>query len=251
MLTANVPGNYDFIRTGGPFSSGCIARPGFAVVHAAIHPLTPLARGFELVDRHLRDNRRPIAALCGMQLRIPAALSPAGFEEFNRPYVERLTAWGLGTAGANPVARTNVALEFDPVAEPMLAGFFYTAPADGDASTFVLSGVPELTVDADGKRTIVARGDSSAGGIARKLACVTGLLTAHLATMRLSWADATAINLYTVHDVYPALASELLPAIGAGARAGLTWHYSRPPVSGLEMELDAWGVRHSIVLDGA
>ena len=27
MLTANVPGNYDFIRTGGPFSSGCVARP--------------------------------------------------------------------------------------------------------------------------------------------------------------------------------------------------------------------------------
>jgi hypothetical protein len=250
MLTANVPGNYDFIRTGGPFSSGCIARPGFEIVHAAIHPMIPLARGFDLVDRHLREIGRPIAALSGMHLRIPAALSPQGFEEFNRPYVERLKAWGLEADGANPVARTNVALEFDPVGEPMLAGFFYTAPSDNDLPTFVLSGVPEFAVDAAGKRMIVARGDTSADGICKKLACVMDVLAGHLAMMELGWEHATTINLYTVYDVYPALAEALLPALGARARVGLTWHYSRPPVTGLEVEIDAYGVRHAIVLKG-
>ena len=106
MLIENVKGNYSFIRGGGPFSSGCAAQRGFEIVHAAILPFAPLAQGFELVERHLKASARPIDALCGMHLRIPQALTPKGFEEFNRPYLERLQAWGLETDGANPVART-------------------------------------------------------------------------------------------------------------------------------------------------
>jgi hypothetical protein len=33
----------------------------------------------------------------------------------------------------------------------------------------------------------------------------------------------------------------LLPAL-AGAPRGLTWHYARPPVIGLELEIDGWAV---------
>ena len=38
------------------------------------------------------------------------------------------------------------------------------------------------------------------------------------------------------------MASTLLPALGAGSRSGITWHYSRPPVTGLELEIDGWAV---------
>ena len=263
MIIENVKGNYGFIRGGGPFSSGCAARPGFEIVHAVIHPFVSLARGFELVERHLKEIGRPIDALCAMHLRIPQPLTMKGFEEFNRPYVERLQSWGLEVDGANPVARTNVALEVRPVPEAILAGFFYTAPADAkiaDAkiadtkiadtktATFVLSGAAEMRMGEGGKRELVASGDTSADGIRRKLECVIEALIGHLRELNLSWDLATAVNLYTVHDVHRALASTLLPSIGGAAQVGVNWHYSRPPVSGLEVEIDAHGVRREIVL---
>ena len=251
MLLDHLKGNYSFIKGGGPFSSGCVAQPGFEIVHAAILPFVPLALGFDLVERHLEKISRPIDALCAMHLRIPQALSPKGFEEFNRPYVERLRSWGLEIDGANPVARTNVALEVNPVPEAMLAGFYYTVNSDNPASTaptFVLSGVAEMRSGPDGKRELVASGDTSADGIRRKLECVIEVLTGHLREMRLGWDLATTVNLYTVHEVRDTLASVVLPAIGGAARLGVNWHYSRPPVTGLEVEIDAHAVRREVIL---
>ncbi len=253
MVIENVKGNYGFIRGGGAFSSGCVARPGFEIVHAAIRPFVSLVRGFDLVERHLKQADRPIDALCAMHLRIPRPLTMKGFEEFNRPYVERLQSWGLEVDGANPVARTNVALEVSPVPEAMLAGFFYTDRsdtkiADAKTVTFVLSGAAEMRVGEGGKRELVASGDTSADGIRRKLGCVIEALTGHLRELNISWDLATAVNLYTVHDVHRALASTLLPSIGVAAQVGVNWHYSRPPVTGLEVEIDAHAVRREIVL---
>jgi hypothetical protein len=251
MLIENVKGNYRFIRGVGPFSSGCAAQPGFEIVHAAIVPCVPLAQGFELLEHHLQELHRPIAALCGMHLRIPRALTPKGFEEFNRPYIERLQSWGLETEGANPVARTNVALEVNPVPEAMLAGFYYTAKSEGadrGAATFVLSGAAEMRSGADGKRELVAPGDTSADGIRRKLQCVIEALTGHLRELRVGWDLATTVNLYTVHEVHHTLAPMLLPALGGAARLGVIWHYARPPVTGLEVEIDAHAVRHELIL---
>lgn len=251
MLIEHDKGNYTFIRGGGPFSSGCAAQPGFEIVHAAILPFVPLAEGFELVERHLKEVQRPIDSLCAMHLRIPQALSPKGFEEFNRPYVERLRSWGLETDGANPVARTNVALEVNPVPEAMLAGFYYTDVSitrDRGPATFVLSGAAEMRQGADGKRELVAPGDTSAAGIRHKLACVLEVLTGHLRELRVGWDLATAVNLYTVHEVHHTLAALILPAIGGAARLGVNWHYSRPPVTGLEVEIDAHAVRRELIL---
>jgi hypothetical protein len=105
----------------------------------------------------------------------------------------------------------------------------------------VLSGVPEIA-SRDGRVQIVAPGDTSAEGLVQKTRCVLDILGKHLAELRVSWDQATAINLYGVHDFHPLMESTLLPAIGAGSRAGVTWHYSRPPVTGLELEIDAWAV---------
>jgi hypothetical protein len=251
MLIENVKGNYSFIRGGGPFSSGCAAQRGFEIVHAAIVPFVPLALGFELVERNLKSSGRPIDALCGMHLRMPQTLTPKGFEEFNRPYIERLQSWGLETEGANPVARTNVALAVSPVPQAMLAGFYYTAKSDvanSGAATFVMSGAAEMRQGADGKRELVAPGDTSAEGIRRKLECVVEALTGHLRELRVGWDLATTINLYTVHEVHHTLESTLLPALGTAARRGVTWHYARPPVTGLEVEIDAHAVRRELIL---
>jgi len=250
MLIDNLKGNYRLIRGGGPFSSGCAAQRGFEIVHAALVRLVPLAQGFALVERHLQQCGRPLAALCAMHLRIPQPLSPKAFDEFNRPYVERLQAWGLEIDGANPVARTNVALQVKPVPEAMLAGFYYTVKADAadGPATFVLSGAAEMRAMAGGKRELVAPGDTSAEGIRRKLECVIEGLDRHLLELGVALDLATTINLYTVHEVHHLLQPLLLPAFGAGARRGLTWHYARPPVTGLEVEIDAHAVRRELIL---
>jgi hypothetical protein len=247
MLAENSRGNYSFVRGIGPFSAAVTAPPGFEIVHARFLPLVALNDGYMRVERHLEQARRPAAALCGMELRIPKVLSREAFEEFNRPYIERLRAWGLDLAGANPVTRTNVAFESNPVSAPMLAGFYYTMPSTARSETFVLSGAPEIA-SREGGVQIVARGDTSAEGLRQKLECILQVLGAHLFEMKLKWEMATAINIYTVFDVHPLLAPVLLPVLGAASHAGVTWHYARPPVSGLELEVDARSVKTELIL---
>jgi hypothetical protein len=247
MLAENTKGNYSFIRGIGPFSAAVTAQPGFEIIHARFAPLIPLQKGYWRVEEHLKESGRPLEALCGMELRIPKVLSREAFDEFNRPYIERLKAWGLEVEGANPVTRTNVAFETNPVSEPVLAGFHYTTAARSQRSTFVLSGAPEIA-SREGGVQIVARGDISTEGLRRKLECILEVLGGHLSEMRLKWDIATAVNLYTVHDAHPLMASTLIPALGAASHAGITWHYARPPVTGLEVEVDARAVRTELIL---
>ena len=250
MLVDNAKGNYRFIRGyGAPFSSGAVANPGFEIVHATFRPFAPLLEGYGLIETHMREAGRPINAVCGVELRIPEPLTPAGFDEFNRGYIERLTSWGMLVEGLNPVARTNVAPASSPIPGPSIYGFYYTVPASKDAPPgFVLAGVPEIASREQGKREIVAAGDVSLQGLRRKTACVMQALGGLLGEMAVGWADASSVNLYTVHDLYPLFSSDLLPALGAAAYRGIRWHYSRPPVIGLELEIDGYAAREELVL---
>jgi hypothetical protein len=251
MLVENTKGNYSFVRGIGPFSAAVKAAPGFEIVHVRFLPLIPLNQGYARLEQHLARNNRPIEALCGMELRIPRPLSREAFDEFNQPYIQRLKNWGLEVGEANPVTRTNVAYEINTIAEPSLAGFYYTAAAPGNAGTsapnFVLSGAPEIA-SREGAVQIVARGDTTPDGIRRKTECIVEVLGRHLAEMSLGWQAASAINLYAVHEMRAALAEVLLPALGSAAHCGITWHYSRPPVTGLEVEIDARATRTDLII---
>ena len=249
MLLDNPKGNYKFVSGRGmPFSSGALADPGFAIVHASFSPLVRLADGYGAVERHLREVGRPLNAICGIELRIPAALTPQGFDEFNRGYLERIAAWGVMIDRTNPIARTNVAPAAPTLAEPSIYGFYYTVPASASAPAFVLAGAPEMSTREDGKREIVAAGDISPEALRRKTVCVLDNLGRLLSEMKLEWKDTTAVNLYTIHDLHPLFATELLPAIGAAAWRGIRWHYSRPPVVGLELEIDCYGACDELIL---
>lgn len=250
MLVENSKGNFSFVRGfGGAFSAGAVANPGFDLVHATFIPPTPLSNGFAAIRRHLAEAGRPVNAVCGIELRIPAALTPAGFDQFNRGYVEHLSAWDVLVDGANPIARTNVALEINPAGEPSIHGFYYTVPAPGAIKPgFVLAGMPEVASREGSKRQIIAAGDTSTDGMRLKTNCVLENLSAMLVQLGRGWDDATAVNLYTVHDMYPLLGSTLLPAFGAAGHRGLRWHYARPPVAGLELEIDGYAARQDLVL---
>jgi len=67
-----------------------------------------------------------------------------------------------------------------------------------------------------------------------------------LAVLGLGWADTTATQVYTVRDLYPFLGDEIVRR--GAARAGLTWHYARPPVEGLEFEMDCRAVSQESVV---
>jgi hypothetical protein len=75
---------------------------------------------------------------------------------------------------------------------------------------------------------------------------VLGEMERRLATLGLGWADTTATQVYTVRDLYPFLADEIVRR--GAARYGLTWHYARPPVRELEFEMDCRSAsRESVV----
>jgi len=57
-----------------------------------------------------------------------------------------------------------------------------------------------------------------------------------MAALGFGWADVTATQVYTVFDIHPLLADEIVRR--GASRDGLTWHFARPPVQGLDFEMD-------------
>ena len=61
-----------------------------------------------------------------------------------------------------------------------------------------------------------------------------------------SWADVTATQVYTIFEIHPLLADEF---VRRGAMSGgLVWHFARPPVQGLDFEVDVRGVACELVI---
>ena len=89
------------------------------------------------------------------------------------------------------------------------------------------------------ERTI-RRGETSADAMREKAQYVLGEMERRLGLFGFGWADTTAAQVYTVHDLHPFLADEIVRR--GAAHAGLTWHFARPPVRDLEFEMDCRGV---------
>lgn len=233
-------GGYAFLKGVYPYSQGVIARPGFALERARFARALPVERGFAAIEAHLAALGRPRTALCAAELRSPRPFSFDGFGEFNRRYVAVLEDWGLFRAGLNPVARSNVAPEIDPPDEPSFHAFCYTVPAPSAAPSFVVAGSGEWPEGGRFPEDIVARGDTSPAGLRAKARWVLDMMAQRLRGLGADWADVSATQVYTVHDLHPFLGEEIV-ARGA-APAGLTWHYCRPPIGGLDYEMDLRGV---------
>ena len=123
----------------------------------------------------------------------------------------------------------------------------FTVPAADAPPSFVVAGsgeVPEGHKDYFDR--IIARGDVSPQGLRRKARFVLGEMQRRLSALGFGWHDTTATQVYTVHDLYPFLAEEIVRR--GAARAGLTWHFARPPVVELEYEMDCRGVGREEVI---
>jgi hypothetical protein len=233
-------GGYAFLEGGFPYSQGIRALDGYAVEHARFVRPLPVAQGFAAIEAHLAALGRPRTALCAAELRSPKPFTMDGFSEFNRGYVAVLEQWGLYRDKLNPVARSNVAPEIDPPDAPSFYAFSYTVAAQASLPTFVVAGSAESPEGGRFPDDIVARGDVSAAGLRAKARCVLDTMERRLAGLGVSWKEATAVQVYTVHDIHPILGGEIVRRSGNGG--GLTWHYCRPPIVELEYEMDVRGV---------
>lgn len=241
-------GGYRYIKAVFQYSGGVAAEPGFEIVRARLAQPLALDKGFEAVEAHLKSVNRPRTAFCACELRSPAPFTEQGFLEFNQRYAGTLERWGIYKDGVNPVARTNVCPAYRAPAEPSLYAFSYTVPAASDArGTFILAGGGEAP---DGKPNyrdyIVRRGDTSPEGLREKVRYVLAEMERRLGALGFSWDDAVSTQAYTVHDI-GALVREEIAGRGA-AGGGLEWHLARPPIVGLDYEMDVRGAAREIVL---
>jgi len=240
-------GGYRYIKAGFQFSSGVAADAGFELERARLARPLPLAAGFAAVEAHLSALGRPSTAFAACELRSAEPFTEQGFNDFNREYVKTLTRWGIFRNDVNPVARTNVCPQYDKPREPVLYAFSYTVPAGSRRRSFIIAGGAEVRGGVEGYATRTVRyGETSADALREKLRFVVDLMEQRLKALGFSWQDAASTQAYTVHDIGALVGAEI--AARGAAAGGLAWHFARPPVQGLEFEMDVRGAAREIVL---
>jgi hypothetical protein len=242
VTVADFPsGGYRYIPAVFQYSGGVSALPGFTIRRYRFRSPVPLLDGFDRIRNIIRSADRPLTSFCACELRSPAPFTEEEFRTFNEKYVVALERWGLFEGGRNPVARSNVCPEVGPPPEPSFHAFSFTVAAADPAPTFVISGSAEATEGAPSyaERTI-RRGETTPGAMREKAQFVLNEMERRLELLGFYWHDTTVTQVYTVHDLYPFLADEILRR--GAASAGLVWHYCRPPVRELEYEMDCRSV---------
>ena len=236
------PGAYRYVPGPFQYSGGVAAEPGHGIERVRFRDPPAIAEGFQRIEAHLTDIGRPLTAFCACELRSPAPFTDQDFIDFNRVYVDTLERWGIFRDDDNPVARSNVCPEIDPPDEPRFEAFCYTVPRPGAAGTeFHVAGSGEAP-EGPGSyaERIIRLGNQSAEAMAEKARYVLGEMERRMGVLGVGWAGATTTQVYSVYDIHSFLAEEII-ARGA-APAGLTWYYARPPVRGLDYEMDLRGV---------
>jgi hypothetical protein len=139
---------------------------------------------------------------------------------------------GVVVNGLMPAARTNVAASVGGVSEPSVYAMSYTVLRDRGRPAFVMSGVTE----------------EKPGDLVSMLDSMMQALSTRMAELGVSWEEATTIQLYGVDDVQGLLSDTVLRRLGAAAVHGIHWFPSRPPIAGLQLEIDVRSVGRELVL---
>jgi hypothetical protein len=240
-------GGYRYIEGMFQYSGGAAAEPGFEIVRARFARPLPMAEGFRAIEAHIKGAGRPMTAFCACELRSPKPFTQQGFVDFNRTYVQTLERWGLYKDGRNPVARSNVCPAYDAPAEPSFYAFSYTVPAQSARGTFIVAGSGEAPEGkGDYRDHMIRPNDVSLEGLRDKMRYVLGEMENRLGALGFGWRDAAFTHVYTVRDVGALVEKEIF-ARGA-APGGLTWQFCRPPVEGLEYEMDVRGAARELLL---
>jgi hypothetical protein len=230
-------GGYKYIVGVFQYSGGVAALDGYEIVRVKFRQPISLKGGFLRIDQYLRDVGRPRAALCACELRSPAPFAETNFKTFNELYVATLEDWGIFHQRNNPVARTNVCPEIQKPSEPEFHAFSYTIPSHNRQYSFIISGSGEVPEGKNNYRDHIIRlEDTSSLGLREKAKFVMSAMETRLTLLGFGWDQTTDIQIYTVYDLHPFFEDLILRR--GGGRFGATWHYARPPVVGLDFEMD-------------
>ena len=241
-------GDYSYLPGISAFSCGTVACAGHEIVHVTLAQPVPWRMGFQRIDGHLREQGRARTALCGIELRSPAAFTFAGFDQFNAGYRGLLADWGILVGDDNPIPRTNVAPVVGAPHEPSLYAFDYTVAGATPQPTFVVAGAGELRGTARGPEGIVRRGETSPEAMREKARFVMGIMQDRMWALGGAWNRITMLDVYTAHPIHGLVEDEILRLAGPAAIHGVRWYPSRPPIQGLEFELDMRGVGRELAL---
>ena len=240
-------GGYRFIPDVFQYSGGVATQPGFTIERVRFNKPVPLKQGFERVEAIIKAADRPLTAFCACELRSPAPFTEQGFRAFNEIYVVTLQKWGIYDGKVNPVARSNVCPEIAPPPEPSFHAFSFTVAAPDAAPSFVIAGGAEARAGSASYRERITRyGETSPDAMREKAVHVLNAMEHRMKLLGFGWADSTATQVYTVHDLHPFLADEIVRR--GAAHSGLTWPYVRPPVQMLEFEMDCRAVSRERVI---
>ncbi|HEU5320804.1 MAG TPA: RidA family protein, partial [Methylomirabilota bacterium] len=116
------------------------------------------------------------------------------------------------------------------------------------APTFVVAGAGEMRERGQGAAGIVRHGETSPEAMREKAGFVMGVMRERMKALGAEWDRATAIDVYAAESIHPFLVDEILRPAGGAAIHGVRWYPSRPPVQGLEFEVDVRGVRRELVV---
>ena len=230
-------GGYEYIPGVMQYSGGVSSLPGFQIVRVRFMQPVPMEVGFQKIATHLEQTGRPRNAFCACELRSPGQFTQAGFEEFNRNYANTLRDWQIMEGNDNPVARSNVCPAVNAPDSPSFHAFCYTAEAEANEQTFVIAGSGEAPEGKGNYADIaISYGDTSESGIRSKAEFVLGEMERRMSFFQSDWTSTTAVQLYTVYDAHHVLVKDM--AERKVLEQGITWHNCRPPVIGLDFEMD-------------
>ena len=93
---------------------------------------------------------------------------------------------------------------------------------------------------------IIRLGEISSDALQEKAAFVVQVMASRLEELGVGWVEVTAVDIYTAHPLHSFLAATILEGMGQAATHGAHWFLARPPVTGLEFEMDMRGIRHEL-----
>ena len=249
MDIANGPGGgYRYIKGVMQYSQGVAAEPGFSIHRLTMPDWPRMDEGFSRIQAFLDANGLPATAFCACELRSPAPMTDEGFLAFNKVYAATLRDWGIMEGDDNPVARSNVCPEHNPPGEPSFhAVSLVVTDKASRGGDFVVAGSGEAPEGTDSyAANAVSPGGVDAVAMQRKSRYVLETMEKRMGAFGNSWNDCTATQIYTVHGFHHVMAED--PSMVEAGRTGATWHFCRPPLVGLEFEMDCRRVTREAVL---
>ncbi|WP_373376110.1 hypothetical protein [Cupriavidus nantongensis] len=242
-MRINHQGNYSFVPGISFLSFATFASPGYRIRRAVFRDGPPAAAALEVIEAHLHEQGRPLAALCGMEFRQYSSrqLTRDEFGVFNQAYIDRLAAKGLLIDGAVPIARTNVVVDNGNHGDALHA-FSYTVPAEPADSAespqdFIFSAIPEVRFTPQGE-TVVAEGETSPAAWLNKVTYILDVADARLNDAGLDWSSVTDIHLYSTSDLHAVITGPMRSRTEPASWNGMQWTHALPPIGPSQVELD-------------